>query len=320
MAIQAQLYSDNFGLPLCGGSSEWIDNGFGGFNPFSFNFQPQKQQQFQERERMLQCLQHQQQRNQTLFFDSGSTLRNTNSTIVVNNVEIVGCFEKQKQEIDCYIRSQNERLRLLLQEQRKQQVGIMMKKIESKASALLRQKDEEIARAVNKTMELENLLKKLEMENQAWQRVAQENKAMVLSLNSTLEQLRENASHCYNNVAEDAESCCEDNREEVKTEEEGQGRRNTTPTTTMVCKCCNSRSSCVLLLPCRHLCSCKDCEALLDSCPVCKTGKKASIEALIFRGEELSGKIEGNSQNRKRKSDDLDYGAWDELQQNLCVW
>ncbi|GKV20933.1 hypothetical protein SLEP1_g30978 [Rubroshorea leprosula] len=106
MAIQAQLYSDNFGLPLCGGSSEWIDNGFGGFNPFSFNFQPQKQQQFQERERMLQCLQHQQQTNQTLFFDSGSTLRNTNSTIVVNNVEIVGCFEKQKQEIDYYIRSQ----------------------------------------------------------------------------------------------------------------------------------------------------------------------------------------------------------------------
>ncbi|GKV20929.1 hypothetical protein SLEP1_g30974 [Rubroshorea leprosula] len=218
------------------------------------------------------------------------------------------------------VKRQNERLRLLLQEQRKQQVGIMMKKIESKASALLRQKDEEIARAVNKTMELENLLKKLEMENQAWQRVAQENKAMVLSLNSTLEQLRENASHCCKNVAEDAESCYEDNREEVKTEEEGQGRRNTTPTTTMVCKCCNTRSSCVLLLPCRHLCSCKDCEALLDSCPVCKTGKKASIEALIFRGEELSGKIEGNSQNRKRKSDDLDYGAWDELQQNLCVW
>ncbi|GLT42932.1 hypothetical protein SLA2020_169090 [Shorea laevis] len=310
MAIEAQtLYSDNIGLPLCGGPSEWVDSGCGGwFNPFAFSFQQQKLQQFQEQQRVLQ-LQYLQQRNQTLFSDF---------TENVKNREFVGCFDQQKQEIDHYMRLQNERLRLLLQEQRKQQLGVIMKKIESRASVLLRQKDEEIARAANKTMELQNLLKKLETENQAWQRVAQENEAKVVSLNSTLEQLWESASLGFNNGAEDAGSCCEVNKELTKTEEEEvQGRNRET---TMVCKCCNSQSSCVLLLPCRHLCLCKDCEPLLDSCPVCSTRKMAIIEALIFWGEGFSEKIEGSSQNWKRKSDDHYYDAWHEVEQNQCVW
>lgn len=183
---------------------------------------------------------------------------------------------------------------MLLQEQRKQQVEILLKKIEPKVSVILGQKDEEIAKATNKTMELQNLLWKLEMENQAWQRVAQENEAMVVSLNNTLDQLREQASCCFNNNGvDDAESCCEVNREETIAEEETEeknraasenGRQEQDEDATklgMVCKCCNSRSSCVLFLPCRHLCSCKDCAAFLDSCPICKTAKKAIIEALI---------------------------------------
>ena len=184
---------------------------------------------------------------------------------------------------------------MLLQEQRKQQAAVLVKKIEPKASILLGQKDEEITKAANKTMELQYLLKKLEMENQAWQRVAQENEAMVVSLNNTLEQLREQASCCFNNGVDDAESCCEVNREGMVAAENrgfaglvadhGQGqdeeRTRKTTTTTMVCKCCNSRNSSVLFLPCRHLCSCKDCATFLDSCPICRTAKKASIEALI---------------------------------------
>lgn len=189
---------------------------------------------------------------------------------------------------------QNEKLRLVLQEQRKQQVGTLLKKIESKATALLRQKDEEIARGVKRTMELQDLLKKLETENQTWMRAAQEKEAMVVSLNSTLEQMRERASCCpTNGAAEDAESCCdveerentaaaEDEEEEGDSSDVEQRRLKKKAKTTMVCRGCNSRSSCVLFLPCRHLCSCKACEAFLDSCPVCQTVKKASIEALIL--------------------------------------
>lgn len=279
MAIQAQLYSDNIGFPICG-SLDLIDNGCGlvgaaaGFNQ-QISSQLQQLQQFQH-------LQNQHQRDQTFSF--GSTNNNRESIM----------FEKQRYEIDQFIKSQNERLRLLLQEQRKQQYEVLVKKIESKASFLLRQKDEEIVKARNKTMELQNMLKKLEMENQAWQRVAQENEAMVVSLNNRLEQVREEQASCrFNNGVDDAESCCEceDNNEGIM-ETKGNGgfaavdsssqrQEEQQEKTTMVCKCCYCRNSSVLFLPCRHLCSCKDCATFLDSCPVCRTPKKACIEALI---------------------------------------
>ncbi|GMJ13861.1 hypothetical protein HRI_005055300 [Hibiscus trionum] len=85
---------------------------------------------------------------------------------------------------DWFIESQ--RLRLLLQEQRKQQFAVLTKKIKSRACVLLGQKHVEIAKATNKTMELQNLLKRLEMESQAWQRMTHENEAMVFSLNNHL--------------------------------------------------------------------------------------------------------------------------------------
>lgn len=317
MAIQAAHgYSENtiglglgfgYGInPLLGGGAGGggsqdliVDNaccgaGVNGSNGFCFHMQPQKLQQHPQH--MQQQLQHQQQRNQN--FDP---------------MPFSQCLalqaEKQRQEIDHYIISQNERLRLVLQEQRKQQLEVLLKKIEIKTSALLRQKDEEIAKATNRTMELEILLKKLEMESQAWQRIAQENEAMVFSLHNSLEQLKEKAFPCFNNGVEDAESCCDVEEEEetqqnrARTEAKnrvigiGFGESNSnynykgaaeteqeqrSTKMVMVCKGCNSRDSCVLFLPCRHLCACRACEVFLDSCPVCLTPKKASIEALIF--------------------------------------
>ncbi|KAK3193887.1 hypothetical protein Dsin_025197 [Dipteronia sinensis] len=166
---------------------------------------------------------------------------------------------------------------------------MILKKIESKASTLLRQKDGEIIKANNRAMELEILLKKLEMENQAWQRMALEYESMVFSLNTSLEQMREKATaSCFffnnnnNNGggAEDAESCCdvEEDHHELEEEENrviGGGEK------WKLCKSCNSGNLCVVFLPCRHLCSCKACDAFLDSCPVCLAPKKASIEVLI---------------------------------------
>ncbi|OMO74525.1 hypothetical protein CCACVL1_16648 [Corchorus capsularis] len=219
MAIQAQLYSENIGFPLCG-SQDWIDNGCGGGfnNQFWFGGLQQKPslQQLQQLQQFQQLQNQQQSILAASSFKNNGNNNNRDSVMSSSNL-----VEKQRHDIDQFIRSQNERLSLLLQEQRKQLVAVLVKKIESKASVLLRQKDEEIAKATNKTMELENLLRKLEFESQAWQRVAQENEAMVLSLNNTLEQLREQASCCFNNGVDDAESCCEVNGEEegIETEE-----------------------------------------------------------------------------------------------------
>lgn len=256
-----------------------MDYGCGGLNQH-FNVQQQKQQQLQQCN-MHQLQNYQLQRNQDLFSDNTlvSASKNNCNTSNLSMSTLASYDEKQRQEIDHYIRLQNERLRLVLQEQKRQQLGLLLKKLESKALPILKQKDEEIAQAAKRTVELGEFLKKLEFENQTWQRMAQENEAMVVSLNNTIEQLRENSSGCFNNGAEDSESCCDVS----SGAEEGllDAADDTARKMVMVCKGCNSRNSCILFLPCRHLCSCKACEAFLDSCPVCQTPKKASIEALM---------------------------------------
>lgn len=155
---------------------------------------------------------------------------------------------------------------MAMQEQRKQQVAVLMKKYEMKTQFLVRQKEEEIAKAANRTAELQNFLKRMEIENLTWQRAAKESEAMIASLNESIQRLRETAE----NAAEDAESCCDGGAAE---EEEAERR--------MVCRCCNSREPCVVMMPCRHLCACKDCEVFLDSCPVCSMPKRSTILAVF---------------------------------------
>jgi hypothetical protein len=44
------------------------------------------------------------------------------------------------------------------------------------------------------------------------------------------------------------------------------------------CFMCNTTSSGVLFLPCRHHFSCNTCEALVEVCPICGMEKKGVIE------------------------------------------
>lgn len=165
---------------------------------------------------------------------------------------------------------QNDKLRIALHEQRKQQISSLMSRLESKTQSLIRQKEEDLAEARKKGMELQDRLRKVEMESQTWQRVARANEAMITGLNTALEEMRERqlvsfTANNNNNSPEDAESCC---CEEPKL-------------TLMACRSCRAQRSCVIFLPCRHLCSCKSCEAFLGSCPVCESTKEASLEVFL---------------------------------------
>ncbi|MCL7045137.1 hypothetical protein MKW94_004561 [Papaver nudicaule] len=47
------------------------------------------------------------------------------------------------------------------------------------------------------------------------------------------------------------------------------------------CKVCDKNEVSVLVLPCRHLCLCKECESKLDYCPICKAAKSASLQIFM---------------------------------------
>lgn len=178
-------------------------------------------------------------------------------------------MELQRQELECILQLQNEKLRFALHEQRKQQLLALMSSLESKTLSLIRQKEADLAEARKKGMELQDRLRRVEIESQTWQRVAKANEAMIMDLNNTLQEVRERQVW-VGNRAEDAESSCEE-----------LGGKVMSPETSMVCRSCKAQNSCVLFLPCRHLCSCKSCEAFLGSCPVCESTKEASMEVFL---------------------------------------
>ncbi|PIN04556.1 putative E3 ubiquitin ligase [Handroanthus impetiginosus] len=261
MAIQAQLYSENFGF-ASGISQDLVME-----NPCRLDnscFIPQQQQQMMQFD-LSQNTCHQKNHN---FLDD-SNMNYQQSVGFPQNISAY--MERQRIEFEQFLNLQNERLRLAMEEQRKQQISLLLKKYEPKIQFLLKQKEEQILKAANRTTELQYFLNRMQIENQTWQKAAKENEDMIATLNTTIERLRESA--CLSaNAADDAESCCQ-NEEEEKVENGGKRK--------MVCKCCNRRECCVVMLPCRHLCCCKECEVFLDSCPVCRMVKKGSIEALI---------------------------------------
>ncbi|KAJ4880792.1 SBP (S-ribonuclease binding protein) family protein [Raphanus sativus] len=252
MAIQAQLHYNASNANQIGTGGSLINNngGIGIGIDQSYNLQSQKDLN------QHALFQHQQYRSQSV---------------------LDAYMERQRQEIDQFIRVQNERLRYALQEQRRQETETMLRKMETNALVLMTRKEEEMSRALSKNMELEDLLRKMEMENQTWQRMARESEAMVATLSSTLEQVRERAAAsaaCYDEAAvavEDEGSCC------------GGGDGFPAEKVRSCCWNCGSDGETrVLFLPCRHLCCCTGCEEGLVLCPICSTPKKNRIEAFIF--------------------------------------
>ncbi|KAJ8772738.1 hypothetical protein K2173_027915 [Erythroxylum novogranatense] len=276
MAVQAQSYPENLGLPTnMSGLQDWI-----GYNPVYGNGGVDVCSSFQypqQHEQNLLLSQENFGLESNIGVGSSSSTTTCDSFIaMVLSQSLDVHFRMQRDELDSILQLQNERLRYALQEQRKSQVEALLKSAESKASTLLRQKEEHLAEARRKTLELEARLRKAQMENETWQRVARTNESMVVELNNTLEQVRERVFMVSDRgQSQDAESCGSCAKEQ---EEDG----TTTHKKIFSCKSCNSRRPCVIFLPCRHLCSCKSCEAFLGSCPICKSVKEASMEVFWF--------------------------------------
>ncbi|KAI4333336.1 hypothetical protein L6164_018164 [Bauhinia variegata] len=104
---------------------------------------------------------------------------------------------------------------------------------------------------------------------------------------------------------DDAESCCgssgdrDDEDREInsegwrtvvaggakdKDEEEGTSktiRNSGSNSRNRLCRNCGKEESCVLILPCRHLCLCTVCGSTLHTCPICKSFKNASVHVIM---------------------------------------
>lgn len=188
-------------------------------------------------------------------------------------------------------------MRLELEQRRKRNSKRIISAVEEGIVKRLRAKEEEIEKIGKLNYMLEDKVKSLCIENQIWRDLAQSHEATANALRSNLEQV---LSHVHNDqfqrpggndclIADDAESCCGSNYEEANRPDEMKivknqvddcktsGVNNQVGNRNRLCRSCGKEESCVLLLPCRHLCLCTVCGSSLHICPICKSTKNASV-------------------------------------------
>ncbi|XP_008809449.1 E3 ubiquitin-protein ligase BOI-like [Phoenix dactylifera] len=257
MAVEASL-------PLtCNGGVEWME---GGLLP-SECYQPYQQQQ--------------QQMMMGWFSSPPPSMTVASPSISLTNrylsmdESLTNLLEIQRNEMDQYLRLQSNRLRAALHLQRKQHMASLLRSLKSKASFLLSQKESELTKARKRTMELEACLRRAEEERETWRRIARENEALAMSLNHTLDQVREPCFSSTGGFSTEVEAVASCSGDPLAVEEPRAGMGMG------LCKACGSRELRVLLLPCRHLCACERCEAFLDACPLCGSVKERSVEVFL---------------------------------------
>ncbi|XP_008797073.2 probable BOI-related E3 ubiquitin-protein ligase 3 isoform X2 [Phoenix dactylifera] len=212
--------------------------------------------------------------------------------------ELASQLYHQNLEIDALVRLQNERLRSGLEAVRKKYCRSLVSAVEERVAKRLREKEVELETASRRNAELEEKVRQMSAENQIWFNVAKNNEAIVNSLKTSVEQvLLQNmasagagcnqACEGYGDgegaatfPADDAQSCCFEDKKERR-EAAAAARPNEELLLRRACKMCQERDVCVLLFPCRHLCLCKDCEPMVDACPICHSMKSDSLQILM---------------------------------------
>ncbi|KAK1290440.1 putative E3 ubiquitin-protein ligase LOG2 [Acorus calamus] len=170
-------------------------------------------------------------------------------------------MQREQQELDHFILMQTEKTRVELEMKRRRHCATVLRVVEDGMLRVLSGKDEEIAIMARKNSALEEEVRVLEMQGQIWKTLAQNNEATLTALREDLENAR-NDNGAVNGDAEDSASSChvDDGR---------------------YCRGCHKRDISVLVLPCRHLCLCGECDRVIDTCPVCMGAKSASIQVRL---------------------------------------
>ncbi|XP_021755288.1 probable BOI-related E3 ubiquitin-protein ligase 3 [Chenopodium quinoa] len=220
----------------------------------------------------------------------GSSSTAATTAVTENSLPFSALLDQHKREVDLYLHVQGEKLKQAIHQQKRQQMQYLVNSFESRTMAIMKEKDENLEKLRGKAKILEDFLKKSEQETEMWQSIAREKEEMVIELNNMLFVIQQNlvfSTPPRNDIAngnhggeDDVESVneCEaiDKNDRGNLQENHQEVNNK-----MVCKWCNSGKLCVVFLPCKHLCCCRNCESVLGLCPVCYSAKQDSMEVFF---------------------------------------
>ncbi|XP_074316251.1 E3 ubiquitin-protein ligase BOI-like [Silene latifolia] len=208
--------------------------------------------------------------------EPNSSTSSTGETTMVNpshhsNLQMK--LARQSDELDQYIRMQSENIRKGIGELNHRHTTSLLHALKKDIIFRIREKDAEIENLNHKNKELIDKLRQLEVAAQSWQYKAQQNEFLVNALRTHITQVfrqgAANVSEGYDeNIQDDAVSSSNLPPSVPKHEP-------------VNCKSCKGKEVSVLMLPCRHLCLCTDCEVLIEVCPVCRVKKTGTLQVYM---------------------------------------
>lgn len=152
------------------------------------------------------------------------------------------------------------------------------------AARRLREKEAEVQKAARRNAELEARAAQLCAEARAWQATAAAREATAAALQAELRRAmmsggvaREDGEEgglglaVGEGAAEDAESAYVDPERVVET----------AAVPVPSCRGCGRRVASVVLLPCRHLSVCRECDGVVEACPLCLSFRSSSVEVFL---------------------------------------
>ncbi|KAJ6898204.1 BOI-related E3 ubiquitin-protein ligase 1 isoform X1 [Populus alba x Populus x berolinensis] len=197
-------------------------------------------------------------------------------------------LDRQNDEFDQYIKIQEEHLAKGVRDLKHRHISSLLSAMEKGVSKKLQEKDREIENINRKNKELIERIRQVAAEAQNWHYRAKYNESVVNVLKSNLQQaISQGADQGKegfgDNEIDDATSYIEPNKYLNFSGDPAkplpwnyQGLKEH-----VTCRACKTREVSVLLMPCRHLCLCKECDALINVCPVCRLIKTNSFQVFL---------------------------------------
>lgn len=181
-------------------------------------------------------------------------------------------MDRHKELLDHYVKVQEENMAKGIRELNQKHTASIINTLEKEVGKKLREKEMEIENMNRKNMELVLKVKQVAMEAQSWHYRAKYNESAVNALKNNLQQVIaqkpvEGKEGYGDSEIDDTASYTNINA--------------TNQTMALNCRACNAKEVCVLLLPCRHLCLCKDCQVFTENCPVCQATTTESVHVFM---------------------------------------
>ncbi|KAK8522499.1 hypothetical protein V6N13_115466 [Hibiscus sabdariffa] len=227
------------------------------------------------------------ERNSSVTSASGSMTQGTSMILSLGD-NVTTELDRQKEEFDQYIKMQQEHLTKGLRDLKKRHTASFLAAVEKGIGMKLREKDVELETVNRKNRELVERIKQVTTEAQNWHYRAKYNESVVNALKTNLEQVISPSQGAEqlgkegfgDSEVDDAASYVDPNN--FLSIPVGGGARCVSGNHhSMVCRACKAKEVSVLLMPCRHLCLCKECDVLISACPVCQGMKTAGVQVYL---------------------------------------